>query len=79
AGTRARPYWTSRLFDAIVTPIAAMIEGLPAVPASGQLGVAALIIAAIGVTMASNNLLVQYGLARGRQLVREHPRRQRGD
>ncbi|HDR9837608.1 TPA: DMT family transporter [Burkholderia multivorans] len=44
--------------------IASLIEGLPPVPASGALGVAALIVVAIGVTMAANNLLVQYGLAR---------------
>ncbi|MCM3372897.1 DMT family transporter, partial [Bacillus velezensis] len=57
---------TATLFGgaAVFGAIASLFEGLPAVPASGQLGVAALIIAAIGVTMASNNLLVQYGLAR---------------
>ncbi|HDR9807481.1 TPA: DMT family transporter [Burkholderia cenocepacia] len=57
---------TATLFGgaAVFGAIASLFEGLPAAPASGQLGVAALIIAAIGVTMASNNLLVQYGLAR---------------
>ncbi|WP_367190229.1 DMT family transporter [Burkholderia sp. Ed8] len=57
---------TATLFGgaAVFGAIASLFEGLPAAPAGGQLGVAALIIAAIGVTMASNNLLVQYGLAR---------------
>ncbi|WP_446903314.1 DMT family transporter [Burkholderia sp. YIM B11467] len=57
---------TATLFGgaAVFGAIASLFEGLPAAPAGGQLGVAALIIAAIGVTMAANNLLVQYGLAR---------------
>ncbi|TES64318.1 DMT family transporter [Burkholderia cepacia] len=57
---------TATLFGgaAVFGAIASLFEGLPAAPAGGQLGVAALIIVAIGVTMASNNLLVQYGLAR---------------
>ncbi|WP_176047344.1 MULTISPECIES: DMT family transporter [unclassified Burkholderia] len=57
---------TATLFGgaAVFGAIASLFEGLPAAPAGGQLGTAALIIAAIGVTMASNNLLVQYGLAR---------------
>lgn len=57
---------TATLFGgaAVFGAIAALFEGLPAVPASGNLGVVVLIVVAIGVTMASNNLLVQYGLAR---------------
>ncbi|EMD9436800.1 DMT family transporter [Burkholderia cepacia] len=57
---------TATLFGgaAVFGAIASLFEGLTAGPAGGQLGVAALIIVAIGVTMASNNLLVQYGLAR---------------
>ncbi|KWF12193.1 DMT family transporter [Burkholderia pseudomultivorans] len=57
---------TATLFGgaAVFGAVASLFEGLPAVPAAGQLGVAALIVVAIGVTMASNNLLVQYGLAR---------------
>ncbi|WP_321805428.1 DMT family transporter [Burkholderia sp. BCC1993] len=57
---------TATLFGgaAVFGAIASLFEGLPAAPAGGQLGTAALIIAAIGVTMAANNLLVQYGLAR---------------
>ncbi|TCW80334.1 EamA family transporter [Burkholderia sp. SRS-46] len=57
---------TATLFGgaAVFGAIAALFEGLPAVPAGGNLGVVALIVVGIGVTMASNNLLVQYGLAR---------------
>ncbi|KVN18324.1 multidrug DMT transporter permease [Burkholderia stagnalis] len=57
---------TATLFGgaAVFGAIAALFEGLPAVPASSSLGVVALIVVAIGVTVASNNLLVQYGLAR---------------
>ncbi|AFQ47841.1 DMT family transporter [Burkholderia cepacia] len=57
---------TATLFGgaAVFGAVASLFEGLPAAPASGQLGVAALIIVAIGVTIAVNNLLVQYGLAR---------------
>ncbi|RQR62233.1 DMT family transporter [Burkholderia sp. Bp9126] len=57
---------TATLFGgaAVFGASAALFEGLPAVPASGNLGTVALIVVAIGVTMASNNLLVQYGLAR---------------
>ncbi|KVF73432.1 multidrug DMT transporter permease [Burkholderia sp. FL-7-2-10-S1-D7] len=57
---------TATLFGgaAVFGAIASLFEGLPVAPAGGQLGVAALIVAAIGVTMAANNLLVQYGLAR---------------
>ncbi|MGU7775586.1 DMT family transporter [Burkholderia sp. MR1-5-21] len=57
---------TATLFGgaAVFGAIASLFEGLPAVPTSGNLGVAALIVVGIGVTMASNNLLVQYGLAR---------------
>ncbi|WP_322040042.1 DMT family transporter [Burkholderia diffusa] len=57
---------TATLFGgaAVFGAIASLFEGLPAAPAGGQLGAAALIVTAIGVTMAANNLLVQYGLAR---------------
>ncbi|WP_321921573.1 DMT family transporter [Burkholderia sp. BCC1998] len=57
---------TATLFGgaAVFGAVASLFEGLPAAPAGSQLGVAAAIIAAIGVTMAANNLLVQYGLAR---------------
>ncbi|MEK7914155.1 DMT family transporter [Burkholderia contaminans] len=57
---------TATLFGgaAVFGAIASLFEGIPAAPAGGHLGTAALIIVAIGVTMASNNLLVQYGLAR---------------
>ncbi|KVO05509.1 multidrug DMT transporter permease [Burkholderia ubonensis] len=57
---------TATLFGgaAVFGAIASLFEGLPPVPAGGNLGVAALLVAGIGVTMASNNLLVQYGLAR---------------
>ncbi|KWC13391.1 DMT family transporter [Burkholderia ubonensis] len=57
---------TATLFGgaAVFGAIASQFEGLPPVPAGGNLGVAALLVAGIGVTMASNNLLVQYGLAR---------------
>ncbi|MDN7905352.1 DMT family transporter [Burkholderia diffusa] len=57
---------TATLFGgaAVFGAIASLFEGLPAAPVGSQLGVAALIVAAIGVTMAANNLLVQYGLAR---------------
>ncbi|GAB7536762.1 DMT family transporter [Burkholderia sp. 3C] len=43
---------------------ASFVEGVPVVPAPHALGLALLIAAAIGVTMALNNLLVQYGLSR---------------
>ncbi|KVT68160.1 multidrug DMT transporter permease [Burkholderia ubonensis] len=57
---------TATLFGgaAVFGASASLFEGLPPVPAGGNLGVAALLVAGIGVTMASNNLLVQYGLAR---------------
>jgi len=57
---------TATLFGgaAVFGAIASLFEGLPAAPAGSQLGTAALIIVAIGVTVAVNNLLVQYGLAR---------------
>ncbi|AOK23730.1 multidrug DMT transporter permease [Burkholderia ubonensis] len=57
---------TATLFGgaAVFGAIASLFEGLPPVPTGGNLGVAALLVAGIGVTMASNNLLVQYGLAR---------------
>ncbi|MGY6237238.1 DMT family transporter (plasmid) [Burkholderia ambifaria] len=57
---------TATLFGgaAVFGAIASLFEGLPAAPAGGELGTAALIIVAIGVTVAVNNLLVQYGLAR---------------
>ncbi|WP_175923379.1 DMT family transporter [Burkholderia latens] len=57
---------TATLFGgaAVFGAIASLVEGLPAAPAGADLGPAALIVVAIGVTMAANNLLVQYGLAR---------------
>jgi drug/metabolite transporter (DMT)-like permease len=57
---------TATLFGgaAVFGAIASLVEGLPAAPAGGHLGLAASIVVAIGVTMAANNLLVQYGLAR---------------
>ncbi|MCA8094589.1 DMT family transporter [Burkholderia anthina] len=57
---------TATLFGgaAVFGAIASLFEGLPAAPAGDQFGTAALIIVAIGVTIAVNNLLVQYGLAR---------------
>nr|WP_175801034.1 DMT family transporter [Burkholderia anthina] len=56
---------TATLFGgaAVFGAIASLFEGLPAAPAGDQFGIAALIIVAIGVTIAVNNLLVQYGLA----------------
>ncbi|MBR8301307.1 DMT family transporter [Burkholderia dolosa] len=57
---------TATLFGgaAVFGALASLVEGWPAAPAGDQPGVAALIVVAIGVTMAANNLLVQYGLAR---------------
>lgn len=57
---------TATLFGgaALFGAVASLFEGLPAAPSGGSLAVAALLVAGIGVTMASNNLLVQYGLAR---------------
>ncbi|WP_323120758.1 DMT family transporter [Burkholderia alba] len=57
---------TATLFGgaAVLGAAAALVEGLPPVPAGAHLGVAALLVAGIGITVASNNLLVQYGLAR---------------
>ncbi|WP_175684759.1 DMT family transporter [Burkholderia anthina] len=57
---------TATLFGgaAVFGAIASLFEGLPAAPAGDSFGIAALIIVAIGVTIAVNNLLVQYGLAR---------------
>ncbi|HDR9053108.1 TPA: DMT family transporter [Burkholderia vietnamiensis] len=57
---------TATLFGgaALFGAVASLVEGLPAAPGSGHLGLAASIVVAIGVTMAANNLLVQYGLAR---------------
>ncbi|WP_179405249.1 DMT family transporter [Burkholderia guangdongensis] len=57
---------TATLFggSALFGAIAALFEGLPAAPAGHDLTVAALLIVGIGVTVASNNLLVQYGLTR---------------
>lgn len=43
---------------------AAFVEGLPPLPAGGELGRAALLVVGIGVTVAANNMLVQHGLAR---------------
>ena len=71
---------TATLFGgaAVFGAIASLFEGIPAAPAGGHLGTAALIIVAIGVTMASNNLLVQYGLARaGEPCVDHHAVRDR--
>ena len=57
---------TATLFggSALFGAIASLFEGLPAVPSGSGLAAATLLVAGIGVTMASNNLLVQYGLAR---------------
>ncbi|KAF1027756.1 MAG: hypothetical protein GAK40_01025 [Burkholderia plantarii] len=44
--------------------VASFVEGLPPLPAPGHLGLALGLAAVVGIVMASNNLLVQYGLAR---------------
>ncbi|AOK29404.1 MULTISPECIES: DMT family transporter [Burkholderia] len=43
---------------------ASFVEGVPALPAAQHLGAAALLVVGIGVTVAANNMLVQYGLSR---------------
>ncbi|CAN0621789.1 EamA domain-containing protein [Burkholderia multivorans] len=57
---------TATLFAgaALFGAVASLFEGQPAAPAGGGFTAAMLLVAGIGVTMASNNLLVQYGLAR---------------
>jgi drug/metabolite transporter (DMT)-like permease len=57
---------TATLFGgaALFGALASLFEGLPAAPSGSGLSLAAPLVVGIGVTMASNNLLVQYGLAR---------------
>ena len=49
---------------AIFSSVASLFEAMPAPPAGAHLGVAALLVLGLGFALASNNMLVQYGLAR---------------
>jgi drug/metabolite transporter (DMT)-like permease len=49
---------------AIFGGCASLFEAMPAPPAGGHIGTAALLVLGIGFVLATNNMLVQYGLAR---------------
>ncbi len=49
---------------ALFSACASLFEPMPAPPAGGHLALAALLVLALGLVLASNNMLVQYGLAR---------------
>ncbi|MEZ0602203.1 DMT family transporter [Paraburkholderia sp. IW21] len=49
---------------AIFSAFASLFEAMPAPPAGAHLGTAALLVLGLGLLLASNNMLVQYGLAR---------------
>ncbi|RDK02533.1 DMT family transporter [Paraburkholderia lacunae] len=49
---------------AMFSACASLFEAMPAPPAGAQLGTAALLVLGLGLLLASNNMLVQYGLAR---------------
>lgn len=49
---------------AIFSSCASFFEAMPAPPAGAHLATAALLVLALGLVLASNNMLVQYGLAR---------------
>jgi drug/metabolite transporter (DMT)-like permease len=49
---------------ALFSSIASLFETMPAPPAGAHLGFAALLVLGLGCALASNNMLVQYGLAR---------------
>ncbi len=49
---------------ALFSACASLFEPMPAPPAGGHLAIAALLVLALGFVLASNNMLVQYGLAR---------------
>jgi len=49
---------------AIFSACASLFEAMPAPPTGAHLGTAALLVLGLGLLLASNNMLVQYGLAR---------------
>ncbi|TKC82683.1 DMT family transporter [Trinickia terrae] len=49
---------------ALFSSVASLFEAMPAPPAGAHLGLAALLVLGLGFALASNNMLVQYGLAR---------------
>ncbi|WP_233830650.1 DMT family transporter [Paraburkholderia sp. ZP32-5] len=49
---------------ALFSALAALLEPMPAPPTGAHLGTAALLVLGLGLLLASNNMLVQYGLSR---------------
>jgi len=49
---------------ALVASVAMLFEPMTAPPAASQLGMVALLVAGLGIVLASNNMLVQIGLAK---------------